>query len=83
MEREERMTEDERYKYLRRMQKRYRRAGRKTRGWLLDEMEAVTRLHQKSLVRLMKGPLELRKLRREREIIYGTEVKEVTCQTKR
>lgn len=77
MEGEERMTVDERYKYLRRMQKRYRKAGRKGRGELLDEMEAVTGLHRKSLVRLMKGEIRRQKRRRERGVVYGEEVKEV------
>ena len=35
----EKMTIDERYKYLCIMQKRYRPATRKERGQLLDEME--------------------------------------------
>jgi len=33
---EDKMTIDERYKYLRRMQKRYKKAGRKERQELLD-----------------------------------------------
>ncbi len=52
MGREERMTVDERHKCQRRMQKWYRKANREGRGALLDEIEAVTGLHQKSLVRL-------------------------------
>ncbi len=74
---EERMTVDERYKYLRRMQRRYRKAGRKERGVLLDEMEAVTGLHRKSLVRLMRGEIRRQKRRRERGKVYGGEVKRV------
>jgi hypothetical protein len=50
---EDRMTIDERRKYLNRMQERYLQADRKERGRLLDEMEAVTELHRKSLIRLM------------------------------
>ena len=38
---EERMTIHERYKYLRMMQKRYQEAGKKERGELLTEMEAI------------------------------------------
>ena len=83
MEREERMTVDERYKYLRRMQKRYRRAKRQERGALLDEMEAVTGLHRKSLVRLMKGEIQRRKRRRERGKVYGPEVQEVVSKVAR
>src|SRR4030042_6394193 len=58
MSTEEKMTIDERRKYLRKMQARYRQAGRKERGHLLDEMEAITELHRNSLLRLMQGRLE-------------------------
>jgi len=58
MSTEDEMTIDERVKYLRRMKKRYRKANRKEQGRLLDEMEAVTELHRKSLIRLMNGSLE-------------------------
>jgi hypothetical protein len=39
---EDKMTIDERWKYLRVMSKRYVRAGQREKGQLLDEMEAVT-----------------------------------------
>ena len=55
---EDNMTIDERRKYLRRMKARYVRANRKERGSLLDEMEAVTGMHRKSLIRLLNGTLE-------------------------
>jgi hypothetical protein len=71
---EDKMTIDERRKYLRRMEKRYRQADRKERGRLLDEMEAVTDLHRKSLIRLLKGGLERRPRRRQRGRTYGPEV---------
>jgi len=74
---EDKMTIDERRpyripweKYLRKMKKRYARTDRKARGQLLDEMEAVTRLHRKSLIRLMNGSLE----RKQRGRSYGSEV---------
>jgi len=57
MSTEDKMTINERHKYLRRMKKRYVRANRKERGRLLDEMEAVTEPHRKSLIRLMNGSL--------------------------
>jgi len=57
MSTEDEMTIDERRKYLRRMKKRYCQANRKEREHLLDEMEAVTELHRKSLIRLMNSPL--------------------------
>ena len=70
----DRMTIDERRKYLRMMQKRYFQADRKERGRLLDEMEAVTELHRKSLIRLIRSNLERRPRRRQRGRTYGSEV---------
>jgi len=74
MSTEDKMTIDERRKYLRRMRTRYKQAGRKERGHLLDEMEAVTELHRKSLIRLMNGSLERKPRRRQRSRTYGPEV---------
>jgi len=71
---EEKMTIDERWKYLRTMRKRYRGADRRVKGQLLDEMEAVTGLHRKSLIRLMNGNLTRRPRRRQRGKTYGPEV---------
>lgn len=50
---EDRMTVDERRKYLARMKRRYDRADRRERGRLLREMEEVTGMHRKSLIRLL------------------------------
>ena len=74
MSTEEQMTIDERYKYLRMMQKRYRKAGRPERSQLLAEMQTVTQLHRKSLVRLLKGELIRKPRRRQRGRKYGPEV---------
>jgi hypothetical protein len=52
---DERMTIDERRKYLTRMWRRYQAADRAGRSVLLTEMEQVTGLHRKSLVRLLGG----------------------------
>lgn len=71
---EDEMTIDERWKYLRKMQKRYVKADRNGRGHLLDEMEAVTGLHRKSLVRLMDSDLERKVRCTERSESYGSEV---------
>jgi hypothetical protein len=71
---EDEMTIDERRKYLRKMKKRYAQAHRKGHGQLLDEMEAVTALHRKSLIRLMKGSLERKPRRKQRGRTYGLEV---------
>ena len=74
MSTEDKMNIDERRKYLRRMKRRYVQADRKERGRLLDEMEAVTELHRKSLIRLMNGSLERQPRQRQRGRIYGPEV---------
>ena len=73
---DEKMTVDERRKYLKRMKPRYARADRKEKGRLLDEMEAVTGMHRKSLTRLLNGMLE-RKLRgRQRGKTYDKPVRD-------
>lgn len=71
---EEKMTIDERYKYLRKMQKRYRKLSRSERGILLDEMEIVTGLHRKSLIRLMGSTLTRKKRQKQRGCTYGPRV---------
>src|SRR5512136_2544031 len=71
---EETMNIDERYKYLRIVRSRYLSAGRAERGRLLDEMEQVTGLERKSLIRLLNGSLERHPRRRERGKLYGAEV---------
>ena len=79
MSTEDHMTIDERYKYLRRMRKRYRQANRKGQGCLLDEMQAVTDLHRKSLIRLMNASLTRKPRRRQRDRTYGPQVEGVLC----
>jgi hypothetical protein len=74
MSTEDKMSIDERRKYLRRMKKRYGQATRKERGQLLDEMEAVTDLHRKSLIRLMNGDLERKPRRKQRGCKYKSDV---------
>ena len=68
------MSIDERYQYLSRMQSRYQQADRKTKQQLLDEMEAYTGLHRKSLIRRLSGAVQRRPRRREREKSYTAEV---------
>ena len=74
MPKEEKMTMDERFKYLRLMKKRYLKGGRLERGRLLNEMESVTRLHRKSLIRLMGSGLERKRRHRQRGRTYGPEL---------
>ena len=74
MPNEEKMTLNERRKYLRMQQKRYYAANRRERGQLLDEMGTVTGLHRKVLIRLMHSDLK-RKLRcKQRGRAYGRDV---------
>lgn len=69
------MNVEERRKYLHKMRSRYWQAKRKSeRGRLLDEMQAVTGLHRKSLLRLINGELARRPRRQQRGKTYGTEV---------
>jgi hypothetical protein len=71
---EEEMTINERRKYLRKMKSRYIKAKRQERSELLDEMEAITGLHRKSLVRLMHSSLERKSRNQQRSKTYGAEV---------
>ncbi len=75
MSTEESMSIDERRKYLKKMQKRYRKANHQEKGVLLDEMMAVTELHRKSLVRLMNGSLARKVRRKQRGNTYGGDVR--------
>lgn len=75
---EDEMTIDERRKYLKKQQERYRKGTRKERGQLLREMEEVTGLHRKSLTRLMNAKsLERQKRRTPRHKTYGQETERV------
>jgi hypothetical protein len=74
MPKEEKMSMDERFKYLRLVRKRYVRAGKLERGQLLNEMQPVTGLHRKSLIRLMSGNLERKRRQRQRGRTYGPEL---------
>jgi hypothetical protein len=71
----EEMNVDERYKYLRLMQDRYRKADRVGKARLLDEAQAVTGLQRKHLVACLNSPdLRRRRRNRERSRVYGGEV---------
>jgi hypothetical protein len=76
---EEKMSVDERRKYLKLVAPRYAKAGRGERSALLSEMAAVTGLHRKSLLRLLQGPTLDRAPRRPRlrRRSYGAEVADV------
>jgi hypothetical protein len=73
----DKMTVDERRKYLCTMKKRYEQASPRKRSGLLSEMQAVTGLHRKSLIRLLNGPsLERQPRRRQRGRTYGPAVED-------
>jgi hypothetical protein len=73
----ERMTIGERRQYLARMEARYRAASRAGQSQLLDEMEALTGLHRKSLVRLLQpGGLLRHPRQRQRGRVYGSDVED-------
>ncbi|MDE3230983.1 MAG: hypothetical protein KGO05_13975, partial [Chloroflexota bacterium] len=75
---DDQMTIDERRKYLQRMRPRYERATRAGRSALLGEMEQVTGLHRKSLLRLLHAPsLERQPRACQRGRTYGEEVERV------
>ncbi len=75
------MTIDERRKYVKLMEPRYRKAKRKERSQLLSEMEQVSKLHRKHLIRLLNGPsLERKKRSAPRSCTYGVEVERVVLQ---
>jgi hypothetical protein len=72
------MTIDERRKYVKLMSERYRKAKRKERSQLLSEMEQVSKLHRKHLIRLLNGQsLERKKRSTSRSRTYGVEVEGV------
>jgi hypothetical protein len=74
----EEMTIDERRKYVKLMAVRYQKATRSERRELLTEMEYVTKLHRKHLIRLLNGEsLERKKRHSPRSRTYGLEVERV------
>ena len=74
MSNQDKMTIEERRKYLRIVQPRYKQAGKEEKSELLDRMEEVTGLHRKSIIRLMQTNLQRQPRRRERGSTYGADV---------
>jgi len=68
------MNINERRKYIHKMWGRYREQGKEEKGRLLDEIEAVTGMHRKAIIRLLNGRLSRKKRTRERGKEYGVEV---------
>ena len=72
------MDVNERRKYLHKMRIRYWQAENKSaKSALLDEMQSVTNLHRKSLLRLIRGDLARKPRRQQRGKTYGIEVQTV------
>ncbi|MCI0552491.1 MAG: transposase family protein [Anaerolineae bacterium] len=70
------MNVNERRKYLHKMRLRYWQAERKNaKSALLDEMQSVTNLHRKSVIRLIQGDLARKPRRKQRGKTYGADVK--------
>jgi len=75
---EEPMTVNERRKYLQQRKRVYQQANRGERSRLLSEMEEVTGLHRKSLLRLLHaGSLARKKRTTPRQRTYGLAVEQV------
>ena len=55
---DDKMSINERYQYLRRIQGRYRQATRQAKKAVLDEIVAHTGMHRKSVIRRLNGSLE-------------------------
>jgi hypothetical protein len=70
----EAMNINERRKYIHKMWGRYRQAKKKEKGKLLDEIEAVTGMHRKAIIRLLNGRLSRKKRSRERGREYGVAI---------
>lgn len=76
----EEMSTDERFKYLRIMQERYRQTDRRGKSRLLDEACAMTSLHRKHVIARMNSPnLQRHKRNRERSRKYGADVERVVA----
>ncbi len=74
MSEKDEMTIDERRKYLHKMWGLYRDASKKEKGQMLDDMEHVTGLNRKSIIRILNGRLSRKKRTNERGPTYGTDV---------
>ncbi|MEE4176964.1 MAG: hypothetical protein V2I46_05590 [Bacteroides sp.] len=70
------MTINERRKYIWKMWSRYKNCGKLEKGKLLQEMEAITGMHRKSLIRILNGRLSRKKRQKQRGKEYGVEVED-------
>lgn len=78
MQTEDEMTVNERRKYLKRMKPLYEKASKEEKGDLLNQMQEVTGLHRKSVLRLLHAKtLQRQPRQKQRESSYGREVEQV------
>ena len=70
---DDKMSINERYQYLRRIQGRYRQATRQAKTAVLDEIVAHTGMHRKSVIRRLNGSLERQPRRGTRGPEYGAD----------
>lgn len=68
------MNINERRKYLHKMWGRYRGAKKAEKGQMLDDMEHVTGMNRKYIIRILNGRLSRKKRTQERGPTYGAEV---------
>lgn len=74
MTEKDRMNIDERRKYIHKMWGRYRKAEKAEKGKLLTEIEEVTGMHRKAIIRLLNGQLSRKRRSKERGRNYGVDV---------
>lgn len=74
MSEKDEMTVNERRKYLYKMWGRYRNASKQEKGAMLNDMELVTGLNRKYIIRILNGPLSRKKRINQRGPTYGAAV---------
>jgi hypothetical protein len=74
MSEKDEMTIDERRKYLHKMWRLYRNASKQEKSKMLDDMEHVTGMNRKSIIRILNGRLSRKKRTNERGPTYGIDV---------
>jgi len=68
----EKLTLEERYKFLRKIKKSYQKAGKKEKGRILNMVKKITGLHRKRLVFLLnKKTVSLKKIVRKGRSIFS------------
>lgn len=65
------MTISERRKYIQIKWETYRKANKGEKKQILDEIEEVTGMHRKSIIRILTGKISRKKRQRERGKVYG------------